>query len=255
MDPSNLEKLKQYPNITVSFVCKQEPDDCEEANPSENSEHNNAVSSSAPSSCHNSVSNSSAVTTNSGNPGHGATPAAETLKMMAQQHQQPPVSSGAPGQYPGQYQGTPPHSNAAMTSHAPEQGTATSQPPPPHMMSAGPRPGHPQEGDPRLRAAQSARFRLGNPNSIANSMAGGMGPAQAQGGMNTMNSGHPGMMGQHQRMPMANNMMPNMSMAGNGQGPMPGNMQMMNQQQVSQSNYFPIFTLDVYRHSARFLRS
>ena len=40
-----------------------EPKDSVEANPREKSGHNNAVSSSAPSSCHNSVSNSSAVTT------------------------------------------------------------------------------------------------------------------------------------------------------------------------------------------------
>ena len=61
-----------------------EPKDSVEANPREKSEHNNAVSSSAPSSCHNSVSvsNSSAVTTHSGNPGHGATTAAETLKTQ-----------------------------------------------------------------------------------------------------------------------------------------------------------------------------
>ena len=99
-----------------------------------------------------SVSNSSAVTTHSGNPGHGATTAAETLKT-----QQPPVYSG--------YQGTPPHSNV-MTCHAPEKSTA-SHPPTHHMVSTVPRPGHPQNGD---------------PDSIANSMAGSMGPAQAQGG-------------------------------------------------------------------------
>ena len=78
-----------------------------------------------------------------------------------------------------------------MTCHAPEQSTA-SHPPTHHMVSTVPRPGHPQNGD---------------PDSIANSMAGGMGPAQAQGGgMNIMNSGHTGMVGQHRRMPMTNNM-------------------------------------------------
>ena len=84
----------------------------------------------------------------------------------------------------------------------------------------------PAEGDPRLRAAVQQRFRLGNPNSIANSMSGGMPGVQSPG----MNS-HPGMMNSHQRMPMGNNMMNNMP--GNQQGGMGPNMQMMNQQQVS----------------------
>ena len=76
----------------------------------------------------------------------------------------------------------------------------------------------PQDGDPRLRAAASQRFRLGNPNSIANNMgsAGGAGmmPNQRVAGMGN------------------NNMMANM---GGNQPGMGGNMPMMNQQQVERS--------------------
>merc|ERR1719297_30099 len=87
-------------------------------------------------------------------------------------------------------------------------------------------PQRPADGDPRLRAAAQQRFRLGNPNSIANSMAGGGMSVAQNPGMNT----HPGMMNSHQRMPMGNNMMNNMP--GNQQGGMGPNMQMMNQQQM-----------------------
>ena len=93
---------------------------------------------------------------------------------------------------------------------------------------------HPGDADPRLRAAASARFRLGNPNSIANSMAGQMGGQGGPGGGGQAGmQSHPGMMGGQQRMPMGNNMMPgNMNMNNGQQGGMGPNMQMMNQQQV-----------------------
>ena len=77
----------------------------------------------------------------------------------------------------------------------------------------------PQDGDPRLRAAASQRFRLGNPNSIANNMGSGAGA---------------GMMGNQRVAQMGNNnMMANM---GGNQPGMGGNMQMMNQQQVRRSS-------------------
>ena len=115
--------------------------------------------------------------------------------------------------------------------------TASSQ----NMMGPGPGPGGQrgpvgpgQEADTRMRAAVSQRFRLGNPNSIANSMAG---PGPGNPGMNS----HPSMMGNmpSHRMPMANtNMMGNMP--SNQQGPGPGgigaNMQMMGQQQVNRND-------------------
>ena len=84
----------------------------------------------------------------------------------------------------------------------------------------------PQEGDPRLRAAASQRFRLGNPNSIANNMGSAGGPAM-------MANQRVAQMGN-------NNMMANM---GGNQPGMGGNMQMMNQQQVKTTEilnqYFP----------------
>ena len=199
----------------------------------------------------------SSSSTVSGN--NGVTPAAETLKMMAQQHQHPPQSQGGqPGQppYPQGDQPPGPHNGPMTTpntslpsnnfqpphSAMPSQGTPMSSAPNP--MQQGPpmtsmdstansqnmqhpmQHQRPAEGDPRLRAAVQQRFRLGNPNSIANSMSGGMPGVQSPG----MNS-HPGMMNSHQRMPMGNNMMNNMP--GNQQGGMGPNMQMMNQQQVS----------------------
>ena len=82
-----------------------------------------------------------------------------------------------------------------------------------------------RDGDPRLRAAVSQRFRLGNPNSIANNMG----------------SAGPGMMPNQRVAQMGNNNMMG-NMAGNQPG-MGGNMQMMNQQQVS-----PTVHRNVCRH-------
>ena len=199
--------------------------------------------------------NTSSSSTVSGN--NGVTPAAETLKMMAQQHQQPPQSqAGPPSQppYPGDQAPPLATPNTSLPSNfqpphsaMPSQGTPMSSAP---NMQAGPpmtsmdstansqnmqqqpmQPQRPTDGDPRLRAAVQQRFRLGNPNSIANSMSGGM-PVGQNPGMNS----HPGMMNSHQRMPMQNNMMNNMP--GNQQGGMGPNMQMMNQQQVSSRRIF-----------------
>merc|ERR1719336_923212 len=208
---------------------------------------------------------SSAPAPSSGSTGPGAgpgagqhgTPAAETLKLMAQQHQQPPSSQ--PGQYPGpaatSMPGYQPPSSALLAARpvpgpgrhlharlpAPQQcpprspASTRARPPPPcpatspPAVPCPPRPPAPglapepapnsqsqlmpgpgqqqqqrgQEADPRLRAAVSQRFRLGNPNSIANSMSGGGGGGGPQqgGGM----ASHPGMGGMgpgHQRMPM-----------------------------------------------------
>ena len=247
------------------------------------------------SSCHTTTSNNSSSTSTSVS-GAGAnnmsgssnTPAAEHLKLMAQQHQHPPSSqSGGPPYQSGPgggpvAPGGPPmppntsmpnyqassHASAmpsggqqgpgSMTSSIPNHmnytnsmsdSTASSQ----NMMGPGPGgpggqrgpgvPNHPggpvhqpgQDADPRLRAAVQQRFRLGNPNSIANSMAAG--PGAGNPGMNS----HPSMMGNmpSHRMPMANtNMMGNMP--SNQQGPGPGgigaNMQMMGQQQVNRND-------------------
>ena len=84
----------------------------------------------------------------------------------------------------------------------------------------------PQEGDPRLRAAASQRFRLGNPNSIANNMG------QAGAGAGMMANQRVAQMGN-------NNMMANM---GGNQPGMGGNMQMMNQQQVRDPILFGLLT-------------
>ena len=173
--------------------------------------------------------------------GQHGTPAAETLKLMAQQHQQPPSSQ------PGQYQGPaatsmpgyqPPSS--AMPAQAPSLGPGGQQPHPglapepaansqSQMMSGpGQQQQRGQEADPRLRAAVSQRFRLGNPNSIANSMSGG-GPGPQQGGGMASHPGMGGMGPGHQRMPMGQGGMMGGMQPGQQQ---PGNMQMMNQQQV-----------------------
>ena len=136
--------------------------------------------------------------------------------------------------------------SSAMPAQAPSLGPGGQQPhpglapePAPNSQSQlmpGPGPGQQQqqqrgqEADPRLRAAVSQRFRLGNPNSIANSMSGGGGGGGPQqgGGM----ASHPGMGGMgpgHQRMPMGQGGMMGGMQPGQQQ---PGNMQMMNQQQV-----------------------
>ena len=223
------------------------------------------------SSCH---SASATTTTVSGQPGTNNTPAAETLKMMAQQHQQPPSSmpsgphphpqGGPPGP---PFQGGPPmNPNTSMPSYQPQNShsamnsmnpsgvnpsmvsSMSSMPTMTNSMSdttgasqnmmgvprpgpGGPHPGGPHmDVDPRLRAAVQTRYRHGNPHSIANSNSMGPGGAGGNPSMNTMNT-HPGMMGAHQRMAMGNNgMMGNMP--SNQQGPGPGNMQMMSQQQV-----------------------
>ena len=228
-------------------------DEKDNVNLSGASENSGLPSSSAPA-----TNTSSSSTQASGN--NGITPAAETLKMMAQQHQ-----GGQPGQQPPYPQAgdqpQPPHNGPMTTpntslpsnfqpphSAMPSQGTPMSSAPnmqqgPPmssmdstansqNMQQQPMQPQRPADGDPRLRAAAQQRFRLGNPNSIANSMAGGGMSVAQNPGMNT----HPGMMNSHQRMPMGNNMMNNMP--GNQQGGMGPNMQMMNQQQVSYHGIF-----------------
>ena len=192
-------------------------------------------------------------------PSGGQAPnAAEALKMMAQQHQQPPAS-GAPGppypgpgapyamhpanRGPGGPQGYMPPNSSAMPGAPPgshpgshgspgpgsESGGPPSQSPhhpsqspgdPPNMGPVmGPRPPGMQEGDPRLRAAVQQRFRLGNPQSMAGSMGG---PGGGPGGPGGPGGGQPGMQG-HPGM-MANQRMPGMmQMSGSGM--------MMNQQQ------------------------
>ena len=109
--------------------------------------------------------------------------------------------------------------NSAMSSGGPPPSDSTA-----NMMSGvgpgGPRMPHQgtQDGDPRLRAAASQRFRLGNPNSIANNMG---------------STGGPGMMPNQRVAAMGNNnMMANM---GGNQPGMGGNMPMMNQQQVERT--------------------
>ena len=179
-----------------------------------------------------------------GPPGAPAPNAAEALKLMAQQHQQPPAS-GAPGpgppypgpggpyagRGPGGPQGYMPPNPSAMSGGPPqgspgpgaEGGGPPSQSPhhpsqsphggpqePPNM---GPRPQHgPQDADPRLRAAASQRFRLGNPQSMSGAMPTSMGGPGGPG-----MQGHPGMMSQR---------MPGMMGQMGGQG------MMMSQQQV-----------------------
>ena len=232
-------------------------DDKDNGNLSNASENGGLPSSSAAAS----NTSSSSTAASSGNSGNGISgqPAAETLKMMAQQHQHPPSQGQGPPyphgggdqpqpppgpmttpntSLPNTYQ--PPHSampsGAPMSSMAPSvsgpnmssmDSTANSQ-----NMQQPMQPQRPAEADPRLRAAVSQRFRLGNPNSIANSMAGGVAGGGA-GGQNPGMNSHPSMMTSHQqRMPMGNpgNMMANMP--GNQQGGMGPSMQMMNQQQV-----------------------
>jgi hypothetical protein len=158
--------------------------------------------------------------------------AAEALKMMAQQHQQPPVSMASGPPYPGPgapynmhpaSRGPPPTAmpGGPPAHGSPRQGPAAGNPSQsphhpvsPHEPSLGPRPPGPQEGDPRLRAAVQQRFRLGNPQS----MGGVLGPGgQGTGGPGMQ--GHPAMMAGQQRMP--------------GMMPMQGGPMMMSQQQVS----------------------
>ena len=158
--------------------------------------------------------------------------AAEALKMMAQQHQQPNMGmegppSSMPGQYPGQMYSDRNYTvpNSAMDPRAcPTSGMNTTMAPSPGMMI---RP-RMQDGDPRLRAAVQQRFRLGNPMSVANSIPGAGSnmavSASMQGG------GQP--LTDQQRMEMMQRSNPNMMMGG---GPNPGmgpGMSMMGQQQV-----------------------
>ena len=195
-----------------------------EATSGENGQHSTVPS------CH---SSSTTTTSSTSQPatvssGTAPTPAAETLKMMAQQHQQPPSSqpgppfpSGGPPMHPNSSMpaGYQPPPNSAMSAGGPPASSLpNSSESPANMMGGqgGPRMQGPQEGDPRLRAAASQRFRLGNPNSIANNMG------QAGGGAGMMANQRVGQMGN-------NNMMANM---GGNQPGMGGNMQMMNQQQV-----------------------
>ena len=242
--PENFIDTFDFENSKIASD-EKDSDELGRTETSENGASSATPSSSAASSCHN---NSATPTTTASAP--GPTPAAETLKMMAQQHQQPPSSQPGPP-----YQGGPPpmNPNSSMPNYQPpnsamtgvgsmassmsnmnmtssmSDSTANSQ----NMMGQRPGPNMP-DADPRLRAAVSHRFRMGNPNSIANSMAGGA-PGGGNPGMNT----HPGMMNSHQRMPMGNtNMMGNMP--NNQQGPGPGmapNMQMMSQQQVIKKIY------------------
>lgn len=222
--PENFIDDFDFENSKIASDDK-ESENISNCEPSENGQHSTVSSchSSSSSSTSNSVSQSSLTST-------ASTPAAETLKMMAQQHQHPPSSqpgpgqnfpSGGPGPMPG-YQ--PPNSAMSSGGQPPSDSTA-------NMMSGvgpgGPRMPHQgnQDGDPRLRAAASQRFRLGNPNSIANNMG----------------SAGPGMMPNQRVAQMGNNNMMG-NMAGNQPG-MGGNMQMMNQQQVS-----PTVHRNVCRH-------
>ncbi len=200
--------------------------------------------------------------------GGGGPNAAEALKMMAQQHQQPnlqpqqqqqqpqqhqmannkpqgpagsPYSPGymygnnhSPGgmvrpPYPGPMQPQPggglggePRPGSAGSSGGRGPNTTPTSVMSPHMSPNGAsggamtRPMGPQDGDPRLRAAVQQRFRLGNPQSIANSIQ------QQQGGG--------GGLDQRMEMMRVNPAMMN-SMGGHQQVPM-GGMGMMGQQQV-----------------------
>ena len=238
--PENFIDTFDFENSKIASD-EKDSDELGRTEASENGQASSATpSSSAATSCH--TSGNSVTTSTASAP--GPTPAAETLKMMAQQHQQPPSSQSGPP-----FQGGPPmNPNSSMPNYQPpnsamtgvgsmassmsnmnmtssmSDSTANSQ----NMMGQRGPPSM-NDADPRLRAAVSQRFRLGNPNSIANSMSGGVPGGNP--GMNT----HPGMMNSHQRMPMGNsNMMGNMP--NNQQGPGPGmapNMgQMMSQQQV-----------------------
>jgi hypothetical protein len=175
--------------------------------------------------------------------GGGGPNAAEALKMMAQQHQQPnlhpqPLNNKPPGPAgspypPGQmyinshspglirpgYPGGQPLPNSSGAGVDQRPGSAGSGPNTtptsvmsPHMSpnSGGgggmmTRPMGPQDGDPRLRAAVQQRFRLGNPQSIANSIQGGGGAGPGLDQRMEMMRVNPGLMnsmGGHQGVPM-----------------------------------------------------
>ena len=175
----------------------------------QNAESGDPAASSSVSSCHSNSSTTNSTTAAAGSAGSGQTAApnaADTLKMMAQQHQQP-------GPVPGGYPGASPQSGYP---HPP-----SSQPGPQLEPGRGPGgPGQQDHQDPRLRAAAQQRFRLGNPNS----MAGGMGGGPGQPGMTSHAMMNHAMM-PNQRMPQQ---MGNSNMMGNHGG----NQQGMNPQQV-----------------------
>ena len=246
-----------------SKIASDDKDNEDLSNPDTSESGSQPTATSTVSSCHSSSSTTTSVSQSNHMPnlGPGGPPgangpngpptsapnAAEALKLMAQQHQQPQGSQQPPSSQAGppfQGQMNPnmfnnlrpnyPVPSSAMNSGGSSMVSSTSAMNQANIMSEstasmmghGPRgPVNMQDGDPRLRAAVQQRFRLGNPNSMANNMGPGPGPGPGPG----MNS-HAMMA--NQRMPQMggnSNMMG--SMGGNQPG-MGGNMQMMNQQQV-----------------------
>ena len=226
--PENFIDDFDFENSKIASDDKESENISNSETSGENGQHSTAPP------CHSSSSSSSTSSTSqpvSVTSGTAGTPAAETLKMMAQQHQQPPSSQPGPFPTGGPGPGMHPNSSmpagyqpppSAMTSGGPPASSLPNNPETPANMMGGPggpRMQGPQDGDPRLRAAASQRFRLGNPNSIANNMG----------------STGPGMMPNQRVAQMGNNNMMG-NMAGNQPG-MGGNMQMMNQQQVSPTGH------------------
>lgn len=182
----------------------------------------------------NSVSTMSRMPGGSGPPPSTQPNAAEALKLMAAQHQQ---EGGPPTSLP-----YPAHSYTDRNYPVPSSAIDSRACPPPGLssapvqlnqsinepinQSAGPPGmmvrGRMQDGDPRLRAAVQQRFRLGNPMSVANSMAGAM--------PNQPNPMAMSSMSEQQRMEMMRSN-PNMMSMGPGQNPNMGpGMGMMGQQ-------------------------
>ena len=249
-----------------SKVAENDKDNEDLPNPNSSESGSQPTTTSTVSTCHSSSSSTTSVSQSNTMPnlGGGGPPgangpttgpptsapnAAEALKLMAQQHQQPPGSQQPPNSQAGPpYQGqmnpgmfnnlrpnypvpssainsgaTPNVSNTSAMNQANAMSESTAS-----MMGPG-GPGGPrgsmnmQDGDPRLRAAVQQRFRLGNPNSMSNNMGPGGGPGQGM----TSNA----MMG-NQRMPQMGGNPSMMGNMGGNQAAMGGNMQMMNQQQV-----------------------
>ena len=164
--------------------------------------------------------------------------AAEALKMMAQQHQQPNMGMNGPPAPPSSMAGGPPFPPAGgagqmyedrnypvptcamMDTRASEMNTtmAPTAPGAPGGMMMRPRM---QDADPRLRAGVNPRYRLGNPTSIAGAQ---MPPGSIP---SSMPSGQPGGMTEQQRMEM---MRSNPSMMNMQNPSMSPNMNMMGQQ-------------------------
>ena len=235
--PENFIDDFDFENSKIASDDKESENISNSETSGENGQHSTAPSCHSSSSSSSSSSTSQPVNVSSGNSGTAGTPAAQTLKMMAQQHQQPPSSqpgpfpSGGPAMHPNSSlpAGYQPPPNSAMSAGGPPASSLPNNSDAPANMMGGPggaRMQGPQDGDPRLRAAASQRFRLGNPNSIANNMGSG-------GGAGMMANQRVAQMGN-------NNMMANM---GGNQPGMGGNMQMMNQQQVRRSIIFIIFLI------------